>query len=108
MGKFVVSLYNIRQVRKYLSEDSTKTLIHAFVTSHLDYRNSLLYGLPQYQYDRLQKVRNVAARVTCLIPTFEHISPVLKVLHWLPVKYRVECKIALLDCMDLLQRTSRS
>ena len=52
--------------------------------------------LPQYQYDRLQKVRNAAARVTCLIPKFEHISPLLKWLHWLPIKYRVECKIALL------------
>ena len=89
-------LYNIRQVRKYLSEDSSMTLIHAFVTSRLHYRNSFLYGLPQYQYDRLQKVRNAAARATCLIPKFEHISPVLKRLHCLPIKYRVECKITLL------------
>ena len=89
-------LYNIRQIRKNLSEDSTKTLIHAFVTSHLDYYNSLLYSLPQYQYDCLQKVLNAAARVTCLIPKFEHISPVLMRLHWLPIKYRVEYKIALL------------
>ena len=28
-------LYNIRQIRKYLSAESTKCLIHAFVTSHL-------------------------------------------------------------------------
>ena len=45
------SLYNIRQIRKFLSDDSTKILIHAFVTSHLDYFNSLLYGIPQYQID---------------------------------------------------------
>ena len=89
-------MYNIRQIRKYLSEDSTKTLIHAFVSSHLDYCNFLLYGLPQYQYDLLQKVLNAAARVTCLIPKFEHISQVLKRLHWLPIKYRVEYKIVLL------------
>ena len=30
-------LYSIRQIRKYLSEDATKVLVHAFVTSHLDY-----------------------------------------------------------------------
>ena len=42
-------LYMIRQIRKFLSEESTKTLIHAFVSSHLDYSNSLLYGIPQYQ-----------------------------------------------------------
>ena len=89
-------LYNIRQIRKYLSAESTKCLIHAFVTSHLDYCNALLYKLPQYQYDRLQKVLNAAARVTCLIPKFAHITPVLRELHWLPVKFRVEFKIALL------------
>ena len=44
----------------------------------------------------LQKVLNVAARVTCLIPKFTHITPVLRELHWLPVKFRVEFKIALL------------
>ena len=89
-------LYNIRQIRKYLSAESTKYLIHAFVTSHLDYCNALLYKLPQYQYDRLQNVLNAAARVTCLIPKFAHITPVLRELHWLPVKFRVEFKIALL------------
>ena len=55
-----------------------------------------MYKLPQYQYDRLQKVLNAAARVTCLIPKFAHITPVLRELHWLPVKFRVEFKIALL------------
>ena len=59
-------LYNIIQIRKHLSAESTKCLIHAFVTSHLDYCNALLYEVPQYQYDRLQKVLNAAARVTCL------------------------------------------
>ena len=89
-------LYNIRQIRKYLSAESTKCLSHAFVTSHLDYCNALLYKLPQYQYDRLQKVLNAAARVTCLIAKFAHITPVLREPHWLPVKFRVEFKIALL------------
>ena len=63
-------LYNIRQIRKFLSEDSTKTLIHAFVTSHLNYCNSLLYGTPKYQLDRLQRVLNAAARLTCYVPWF--------------------------------------
>ena len=81
---------------KYLSEESTKILVHAFVTSHLDYCNSLLCGLPQYQYDRLQRVLNAAARVVCLIPKFDHITPVLIGLHWLPVRYRVIFKLLLL------------
>ena len=90
------SLYNIRQIRKFLSEDTTKILVHAFVTSHLDYCNSLFYGLPQSQYDRLQRVLNAAARVVCLIPKFDYITPILIGLHWLPVRYRVIFKILLL------------
>ena len=87
-SKAVRRLYNIRQIRKYLSAESTKCLIHAFVTSHLDYCNAFLYKLPQYQYDRLQKVLNAVTRVTCLIPKFAHSTPVLRELHWLPVKFR--------------------
>ena len=43
------SLYHIKQIRKYLTEDSTRILVHAFITSHIDYCNSLLYGIPKYQ-----------------------------------------------------------
>ena len=46
-------LYNIRHIRKYLSRSSTETLIHAFITSRLDYCNGLLYGLPKYQLSKL-------------------------------------------------------
>ncbi len=90
------SLYNIRQIRKFLTPDSTKIQIHALVTLHLDYCNSLLYGIPQYQFNRLQRILNAAARVVCVVPKFDHISPILKKLHWLPVRYCVEFKIALL------------
>ena len=89
-------LYNIRQIRKFLSMDSAKTLIHAFVTSHLDYCNSLLAGIPQYQLQRLQKVLNAAARLIYQSPRHSHITPILVSLHWLPVKFRVDFKIALL------------
>ena len=88
-------LYNIRQIRKFLSEDSTKTLIHAFVTSHLAY-HSLLYGIPKHQLDRLRRVLNAAARLTCYVPRFNHITPTLMELHWLPVKLRIHFKVALL------------
>ena len=47
-------LRNIGKIRKYLDESSTETLIHAFVTSKLDYCNTLLNGLPKYQANRLQ------------------------------------------------------
>ena len=75
---------------------STETLIHAIVTSHLDYCNSLLYGIPQYQIDRLQKVLNASARVICRVPRFDRITLTLIKLHWLPIKFRIQFKVALL------------
>ena len=86
----------IKQIRKYLTEDSTRILVHAFITSHIDYCNSLLDGIPKYQVNRLQKVINAAARVVCLVPKFDHITPTLMRLHWLPLKQRVIFKIVLL------------
>ena len=54
---------NIRRIRKYLSKQSTETLIHAFVSSRVDYCNSLLYGLPAYQLNKLQRVQNATAKL---------------------------------------------
>ena len=89
-------LHNIKRGRKHLSRNSTETLIHTFVSSRLDYCNSLLYELPQAQIDKIQRVHNAAARLTFKQPKFSHITPVLHQLHWLPIKYRTEFKILLL------------
>ena len=86
-------LYNIR---RFLTAQSTKTRIHAFLSSHLDYCNALLFGLPKYQIDCLQKVQNAAPRVIFRIAKFDHITPALIDLHWLPVSFRVQFKLLLL------------
>jgi hypothetical protein len=55
-----------------------------------------LYGLPAYQIAKLQRVQNAAARLVYrlyMVPKFAHISPYLMVLHWLPVKFRIEFKV---------------
>ena len=65
------------------------------MSSRLDYCNSLLYGLPQVQIEKLQRVQNAAARLIFKEPKFSHITPVLYQLHWLPIKYRIEFKILL-------------
>lgn len=95
-SKAFFGLYKIRQIRKFLSEDSTKILIHVFVTSNIDYCNSLPFGIPQYQIDRLQNVLNAAARLVCHIPRYAHITPTFGSLHWLPIEYRIRFKVALL------------
>ena len=79
------ALYKIYKIRKFLTEETTKTLIHAFVSSHLNYCNSLLYRIPQYQMNHLQRVLN-AARVICRLLHFAHVTTALFSLHWLPIK----------------------
>ena len=89
-------LHNLRRLRRYLSQDCLVTLIHAFVTSRLDYCNSLMYGLPQCQISKLQRVQNAAARIALDLSKFCHIIPALRQLHWLPVVKRIQFKILLL------------
>ena len=89
-------LFNIRRIRKFLNHETVQILVNAFVTSRLDYCNSLLYGLPATQLNKLQRVQNAAARLICNISRFDHISPILFELHWLPIKYRINFKILLI------------
>ena len=86
---------NISGIRPCLSIDSTKTLVHALVTSRLDHCNSLLYGLPDYLFQRLQYLMNAAAKVITCKRKFDHATPLLIELHWLPVRQRIVLKILL-------------
>ena len=85
-------LRNISKIRKY----QETSLIYAFVTSRLDNCNSLLYSLPEYQIHKLQLIQNAAARFVAFTRKSEHITPVLKRLHWLFVHFRVICKICII------------
>src|SRR3977135_669392 len=71
-------------------------LTHAFVTSRLDYCNSLLHGISKSLITRLQHVFNSAARIVSRTKMCNHITPVLKSLHWLLVLQRCAFKTALL------------
>ena len=62
----------------------------------MDYSNSLFFGLPAYQLNKLQRVQNAAARLVYCESKYCHISPLLRCLHWLPVKYRIDFKILLI------------
>ena len=88
-------LHNISRIRKFLSTDTTKALVHAFVTSRVDYCNILLYGLPASHLNKVQRVLNAAARLVCRTPRYRRITPLLYELHWLPVRQRISFKILL-------------
>ena len=90
------SIRNNGRIRKYLDRNSTEKLVHAFVSSRLDSNNSILYGLPKSELSKLQRIQNAAARLVTLSKKREHITPVLKDLHWLPVESRIIYKLMLL------------
>lgn len=89
-------LRNIVRIKKCLSNDALKTVVHAFISSKLDYCNSLLAGIPECVMKKLQYLQNSAARVVTDTRKNDHITPILKELHWLPVRSRVDFKILLL------------
>ena len=98
------SLRQIRVIRRSLQRDVTKTLLHAFVSSRLDYCNSLFYGLPKCDIHRLQSVQNSAARIYGGLRKYDHITPVMRdQLHWLPINERIRYKIAVLTYMSIHQ-----
>ena len=100
VNKILKSCYfqirSLSKIRKYLTEDSAKSLVHAFVTSRLDGMNSLLYKVPEYLTNRLQLIQNNAARLILKQNKSCHITPHLKDMHWLPIKSRIEYKILML------------
>ena len=86
-------LRNIGKIRKFITDNACKILVHSLIISRLDYCNALLCGLPDAVSSRLQRVQNSAARLISRTGRRQHISPVLQDLHWLPVQYRSNYKI---------------
>jgi hypothetical protein len=96
-------LRRLRAVRRSVSSSVFKTLVHAFVSSRIDYCNSLLIGLPKIRLIPLQSVLNAAARLIARLPRYSHISAFMfEQLHWLPLSLRIKFKI--LALMSKAQR----
>ena len=87
---------DISKIRKFLTFEACQAVVHAFVSSRLDYCNAMLYGLPSCQLNRLQLIQNTAARIVSRAKPSEHVTPLLKQLHWLPIRERSVFKICLL------------
>lgn len=90
------NLINIRTIRPFLSIKACKTVVQNLVLNHLDYCNSLLFNLPECEIKRLQWVQNAAAKLVLGVSRYHSSRDALKKLHWLPIRARIDFKIAVL------------
>ena len=81
-------LRQLRRVRRSLDDKSTKTMVHAFVTTRVDFYNTVFAGAPRSVTDKLQRVMNAAARLISGTRKYDHgLSHLLHVdLHWPEIK----------------------
>ena len=100
----IYHIQNLQRIRRHFDLESVKLLANALLSSRLDYCNSVLSGIAEMDLTKLQRILNCLARVVTKSPPFTHSVPLLRSLHWLPVKYRVHFKICLLTYRDLHEK----
>ena len=74
--------------------------------SRFDYYNSLLYDIPKYQRDKLQRIQNTAAQMITGARSSDHITPILRSLRWLPVEARINSNILLITYKILNEQSA--
>ena len=92
---------DIRRIRHLLPLSAATALANSLVSSKLDYCNSLYSGISQSNLNKLQRIQNSLARVITNTSKYQHITPTLKKLHWLPIKQRIDYKLCLLTYKTL-------
>ena len=87
---------DLRRIRQYLTPEVAVLAANALVSSRLDYCNSLFRGLSCFNLHKLQSIQNTLALIVTNHKKYAHVTPILKPIHWLPVKYRCMFKTATL------------
>ena len=88
-------LKNIHCLKAFLTQETRVTVVHAIVTSRIDYCNSLLHAISDYNINPLQRFQNSAPRMVTNTRNYDHFTLILQNLHWLPVRQRIHFKIVL-------------
>ena len=91
--------YHLKKIhcfKAFLTQKALVTVVHAFVTSRIDYCNSLLYCISDYNINRLQRIQNSAARIVTNTRKYDPTTAILQTLHWLPVRQSIYFNILLI------------
>ena len=100
-----IQMHDLCRIRQYLTP---VLAANALVSSRLDYCDSLFRGLSCLNLDKLQSIQNTLARIVTNHRKYAHVTPILKQLHWLPVKYRCMFKMAVYKVYKFLHSGSPS
>ena len=98
-------LRRIGKICFFLSTDAANKLAVSLILSRLDYCNSLLAGIPDNKLNKLQRIQNHAAQLVLRQSRHASATALLRTLHWLPVKARIQYKIACL-CFQCIYQDS--
>ena len=90
------NLAKIRSIRKFLTQEACEIVIHGLATSHMDHANGLLLNVPDITIKPYQCLQNMSAKITLNRAKHSSTTEALKILHWLPVRARINFKILLL------------
>ena len=96
-------LRRLGKIHPFLSTDAANKLAVSFVLTRSDYCNSLLAGLLDNKLNKLQRIQSYVARIVPRKPRHVSATSLLRTLHWLPVKARIQFKIACL-CFQCLSQ----
>jgi len=83
----------LRHIRSSLTADLARTVACALVNSRLHYANAVLYKTSRAKITKLQRIQN---SLEIWKKRTDHMHPVLEQLHWLPVNYLIDYKVATL------------
>lgn len=93
-GNAMYHIRALRHIRRSITEECANTIACSVVSSRIDYCNSIFTGMSSFNVGALQRVQNFAARVVSGVGRSEHITEHLRKLHWLPVRHRIDFKVA--------------
>jgi len=95
------NIRDLRHIHNNIDQTTVCTIVTSLIYFKIDYYNSLLLNLLTTQTNRLQLVLNSAARAVTKTPKFQHITPILKSLHWLKINERIKYKVLSLTYKSL-------
>ena len=99
------NLHKLKNIRKFLNQETCHTVVCGLVLTHLDYANAILADLPNIEIAKRQQVQNIAAKLVMWADNYSSPTHCRIKLHWLPVWVQIQYKILLL-VLKCVQRTA--